>query len=192
MTTEPNPPIVVMGVQGVGKSTIGSGVAAVLGLPFVDGDRLHPERNIRQMAAGVPLQDADRLPWLQAVGEVLAAHRGSGVVVACSALKRSYRDILRSYAPDLYIVEPWGPVELVARRVTARTHEYMPAELLQSQFDTLEPLGDDEHGIRVSIEPAPSEIVATVLADYRAQTSGHAGAAQGAAAAHRAEAEGSR
>lgn len=192
MTTEPNPPIVVMGVQGVGKSTIGSGVAAVLGLPFVDGDRLHPERNIRQMAAGVPLQDADRLPWLQAVGDVLAAHRGSGVVVACSALKRSYRDILRSYAPDLYIVEPWGPVELVARRVTARTHEYMPPELLQSQFDTLEPLGDDERGIRVSIEPPPSEIVATVLADYRAQTSGRAGAGQGAAAAHRAEAEGSR
>lgn len=169
MTKEPPVPVVVMGVQGIGKSTIGSLLAARLGLPFVDGDRLHPPRNIELMAAGIPLQDEDREPWLRSVGEVLAAHP-DGVVVACSALKREYRDILRSYATDLYIVEPWGPIEVVQERVRSRTHDYMPPELLQSQYDTLEPLAADERGIRVSIEPTPAEIVDRVAADYRART----------------------
>src|SRR5690606_27230771 len=140
-----------------------------LGMPFVDGDRLHPPRNIELMASGVPLDDEDREPWLHRVGEALAAHRDGGVVVACSALKREYRDILRSYAPGVYFVEPWGPIELVRERVESRTHEYMPAELLQSQYDTLEPLASDEFGVRVSVEPAPERIVDQVLADYRSR-----------------------
>ncbi|QTV79905.1 gluconokinase [Microbacterium sp. NIBRBAC000506063] len=156
-----------MGAQGTGKTTIGGLLAERLGVAFVDGDRLHTPENIERMAAGRPLGDAEREPWLRRVGETIAARRGEGgVVVACSALKRSYRDILREYEPELYIVEPHGSIELVAARVSARAHEYMPPALLRSQFDTLESLQDDECGIRVGIEPAPDEIVATIVADY--------------------------
>lgn len=159
-----------MGVQGVGKSTIGEMLAARLGVPFIDGDSLHPPRNIEIMAAGMPLNDADREPWLHLVGETLVTHRGQGgVVVACSALKRRYRDLLRTHAPDLYIVEPWGEIDLVAQRVRARSHEYMPATLLRSQFDALEPLAPDERGIRVSIEQTPDRLVETIIVDH-AQT----------------------
>ena len=167
MTAGTSVSIVVMGVQGVGKSTIGGLLADRLGVPFVDGDSLHPPRNVELMAAGTPLEDVDREPWLHIVGETLDAHRAEGgVVVACSALKRRYRDVLREHVPGLYIVEPSGPIELVTERVSARTHEYMPATLLQSQYETLERLGDDERGIRVSIEPSPAEIVDTVIGDY--------------------------
>ncbi len=169
MTEEPVS-IVVMGVQGSGKSTIGSLLAERLGLPFVDGDRLHSERNIELMAAGTPLQDADREPWLHSVGEVLATHDGSGVVIACSALRRDYRDLLRSYAPGLYVVEPYGPIGVVRERVQSRTHEYMPPELLQSQYDTLEPLAGDERGIRVSIEQPPAAMVEQILQHYPSAT----------------------
>jgi len=162
--------VVVMGVQGIGKSTIGRLLAQRLDVPFVDGDRLHPPQNVERMAAGIPLDDEAREPWLHLVGETLAEHRDSGgVVVACSALKRRYRDILREHAPDVYIVEPWGPIEVVARRVNARTHEYMPPTLLQSQYDTLESLYDDERGIRISIAPPPEQIVDEVVRHYRAE-----------------------
>ncbi|WP_309102422.1 gluconokinase [Microbacterium sp.] len=167
MPQEGTASIVVMGVQGVGKSTIGRLLAERLAVPYVEGDELHPPRNIELMAAGRPLQDADREPWLHAVGGTLARHHASGVVVACSALKRRYRDVLRGHAPELYVVEPWGPIELVARRIAARTHEYMPPSLLRSQFDTLEPLGEDERGIRVSIDQSPAEIIDEVAADLR-------------------------
>lgn len=165
--------IVVMGVQGVGKSTIGRLLAERLALPYVDGDELHPPRNIELMAAGTPLQDSDREPWLHLVGDTLARHAGSGVVVACSALKRRYRDVLRAHAPGLYVVEPWGPIELVAERIAARTHEYMPPSLLRSQYDTLEPLDDDEWGIRVSIEQSPVEIVDEVTQDLGDRSRAH-------------------
>lgn len=155
--------IVVMGVQGTGKSTIGALLAEHYGVPFIDGDRLHPERNVTLMAAGQPLTDADREPWLDRVAATLTEHAAAGgVVVACSALKRAYRDRIVASAPDTRFVELHGSIELVAERIGRREHEYMPATLLQSQYDILEPLQPDEHGLRVGIEPPPQVIVATV------------------------------
>lgn len=176
MTMSHRPPvaIVVMGVQGIGKTTTGRMLASRLGVPFTDGDSLHPARNVALMAAGTPLDDADREPWLRLVGDTIASHAATGgVVVACSALKRAYRDTLRAHAPSLYIVEPWGPIELIASRIAARSHEYMPPTLLQSQYDTLEPLEPDERGIRVSVEQSPDDVVEEILSDYLA----HAGEA---------------
>lgn len=172
MTMAHRPPvaIVVMGVQGIGKTTTGQMLASRLGVPFIDGDSLHPARNVELMASGTPLGDDDREPWLRLVGDTIASHAAAGgVVVACSALKRAYRDTLRAHAPALYIVEPWGPIELVAARIAARSHEYMPATLLQSQYDTLEPLQADERGIRVSVEQSPDHVVEEILADYLAK-----------------------
>lgn len=158
--------IAVMGVQGVGKSTLGALLAERLEVPFVDGDSLHPARNIELMASGTPLTDADRAPWLAAVGEVLVDVPDGGVVVACSALRRSYRDVLRAYDRRVYFVEPWAPFELVRERIASRSHEYMPPTLLKSQYDMLEPLAADERGIRVSVASSPEEIAAEILADY--------------------------
>lgn len=159
--------IVVMGVQGVGKTTVGTLLAERLGVPFIDGDRLHPPRNVELMASGRPLTDEDREPWLRLVGQALADHRATGgLVIVCSALRRSYRDLIRSYDPAVFFVEPYGPMELVAERVRTRAHEYMPPGLLQSQYDTLEPLAADERGLRVSVEPAPEVIVEQVLERY--------------------------
>lgn len=155
--------IVVMGVQGIGKSTIGALLAARLEVPFVDGDRLHSERSIALMAAGTPLTDDDREPWLHAVGGTLADRAATGVVVACSALRRAYRDIIRAHAPDVLFIEPWAPIELVRERVAARDHEYMPAGLLQSQYDTLEPLGDDERGLRIAATATPEQATADIM-----------------------------
>lgn len=156
--------LVVMGVQGTGKTTIGRLLAEHFGVPFVDGDALHPQSNVDLMAAGVPLTDEDRGPWLDRVGETLAEHGASGgVVVACSALKRAYRDRILRFAPDADFIELHGSMKLVSERIGERTHEYMPPGLLQSQFDTLEPLEADEPGMRVGIEPAPTEIVAAVV-----------------------------
>ena len=157
------PPIVVMGVQGSGKSTIGQLLADRLGVPFIDGDRLHSTENIAIMAAGSALTDVERIPWLREVGRVLAEGSDPGVVVACSALKRSYRDLLRESAPTLFVVDPEGPMDLVAARISARQHEYMPPVLLQSQYDTLEPLGADELGVIVDISQPPAGIVGAAL-----------------------------
>ena len=153
------PPIVVMGVQGSGKSTIGTLLAARLGVAFVDGDRLHSPENVAIMAAGNALTDAEREPWLREVGRALAENATTGIVIACSALKRSYRDLLRESAPELFIVYPEGSMELVSARIGARIHEFMPAGLLQSQFDTLEPLQSDERGVTVDIALSPAQII---------------------------------
>ena len=158
----------VMGVQGAGKSTIGTLLAERLGVDFVDGDRLHSEENIATMAAGTALTDAERLPWLQDVGRVLQSGADTGIVVVCSALKRDYRDLIREFVPNLFVVDPEGPMSLVAERISARQHEYMPPVLLQSQYDTLEPLEADEAGIVVDIRRTPHELIDEIVAAVRA------------------------
>jgi carbohydrate kinase (thermoresistant glucokinase family) len=150
--------LVVMGVSGSGKTTIGHTLAAQLHVPFVDGDDLHPAANVRKMASGTPLTDEDRVPWLKRVGEVLAS--ASGIVVACSALRRSYRDAIRAVAPDVVFVQlDVGAAELESR-LRVRRHHYMPASLLPSQLASLEPLQDDEAGVRVNAAGPPADVVA--------------------------------
>lgn len=156
------PVIVVMGVQGCGKSTLGSMLADRFGIPFVDGDDLHPARNRALMSAGTALSDDDRLPWLRAVGQQLADGTPGGIVVACSALKRTYRDLLREYAPGVVFVHPYGPQDLIAARISLREHEYMPPSLLDSQYLTLEHLDDGENGIVLDVGAPPQELVADV------------------------------
>lgn len=152
-------PIVVMGVSGTGKSTIGLGLAAALGMPFVEGDDLHPDANVAKMAAGIPLTDADRAPWLDRI----AAELDRAVAVACSALKRSYRDRLRVAAPDLVLVYLHGAPELLASRMAQRDGHFMPTSLLQSQLSTLEEPASDEDVIPVDVMLRPDEIVDLVV-----------------------------
>ena len=154
-----------MGVSGSGKSTVGELLAAALALPFVDGDDLHPAQNKKKMAAGIALNDADRAPWLDAIGAVLA--RGS-VVVACSALRRRYRDRLRAAAPELRLLYLRGSAELLRERVSGRAHAFMPAKLLDSQLATLEEPGADEGALTLDVSLAPEEIVALAVKWYEA------------------------
>ena len=150
-----------MGVSGSGKSTVGAALARALSVPFVDADVLHPEANRLKMAAGIPLDDADRMPWL----DLVAAQLASGpIVVACSALKRAYRDRLRESAPGLALVFLDATAVLLAPRLASRTHEYMPASLLASQLATLEPPADDEHPIRLDVTRPVDELVAAAIA----------------------------
>lgn len=160
---------VVMGVSGCGKSTVGARLAEALKLPFLEGDVLHPESNVARMAAGVALSDEDREGWLQALAERLRqAHvAGRGLVLSCSALKRAYRDILRSGAPGLRLVYLHGDHALLAARMAARTGHYMPLSLLDSQLATLEPPGVDENALGFEVASRPEDIVAAVLADRR-------------------------
>lgn len=145
-----------MGVSGSGKSTVGVALADALGLPFVEGDALHPSANRRKMAAGRPLTDEDRAPWLDAIAEVLA---DGPVVVSCSALKRAYRDRLREADPALVLVYLHGTRDLLASRLGSRTHEFMPTTLLDSQLATLEEPAADEETLPFDIELRPDEIV---------------------------------
>lgn len=160
---------VVMGVSGCGKSTVGLRLAEALQLPFLEGDVLHPESNVARMAAGVPLSDEDREGWLQALSERLRqAHAaGHGLVISCSALKRSYRDILRRGAPGLRLVYLHGEHALLTARMAARTGHYMPLSLLNSQFATLESPGADENVQGFDVAERVDDIVATVLAGRR-------------------------
>jgi len=151
----PFPPVIVMGVSGSGKSTVGELLAQDAGVPFLDGDDLHPESNRRKMAEGHALDDDDRRPWLEEVGRALAGRPEGGPVVACSALKRSYRDILRAAAPDAVFVHLAGDHDLLAERLGGREGHFMPSSLLASQLRTLEPLGDDEQGITLDITDDP-------------------------------------
>lgn len=163
-----NPPgrVVVMGVSGSGKSTVGLALAQRLRIPFVDADTLHPAANIAKMAAGEPLDDDDRYPWLDKVGEWLADHRDGGVV-SCSALKRRYRDQLRAHCPDVEFLHLAGSPALIGGRLAARTGHFMPAALLRSQFDALEQLAADEPGATVDVGRDVDAIIDTFLSRPR-------------------------
>ncbi|MFQ1701135.1 gluconokinase [Loktanella agnita] len=161
---------VVMGVSGCGKSSIGAAFAAQTGARFVDADDLHPQSNIDKMAAGIPLTDEDRKPWLEIVGRSFAQSDGP-LVIACSALKRSYRDIIRkTAAAPVAHLHLDGAQAVIARRMASRQDHFMPTTLLDSQFATLEPLGADEVGTRVDIDQAPEAIVAELIAHFREET----------------------
>ncbi|HEY0903012.1 MAG TPA: gluconokinase [Marmoricola sp.] len=159
---------IVMGVSGSGKSTVGAALAQRLRTPYADADDLHPEGNVAKMAAGQPLDDRDRRPWLDLVGRWLAAHPG-GAVMSCSALKRSYRDRLRGHADGVAFVLLHGSPEVIRRRQGVRTGHFMPASLLTSQLSTLEPLAPDEHGVTIDVEQDVETIVEEVLAWGRSQ-----------------------
>lgn len=153
-----------MGVSGCGKSTVGALLAQELSAKFLDGDSLHPAANIQKMAAGIPLDDIDRQPWLQEVGRRLAAEDGNSLVIACSALKRSYRDVIRSGAPDARFIHLYGTASLLSVRMAARPGHFMPPSLLESQLQTLEPLGEGEAGMVLNIGESPARIAAEAAA----------------------------
>ena len=159
-----------MGVSGSGKSTVAQALAQALQIHFVEGDALHSPHNIERMAAGIALTDADRHGWLQDVARQLdnAAARSVGVVVSCSALKRSYRDLLRAATPDLRFVFLHGSFDLLRERLATRVGHYMPASLLQSQLDALEPPGADESPISLPITLPPADIVARAVHQLKA------------------------
>ncbi len=158
--------IVVMGVSGVGKTTIARLLADRLGVPFAEGDDFHSAANVAKMSAGVPLEDADRWPWLAAVGGWLRERQtaGTGGVVTCSALRRAYRDVLRAAAPGAYFVHLDGSEELVAERMRGRSGHFMPPGLLRSQFAALEPLGPDEDGTVVDVGGSPERLAEVAAA----------------------------
>ncbi|WP_030198230.1 gluconokinase [Streptomyces sp. NRRL S-87] len=160
---EPQPVVVVMGVSGTGKTTVGRLLAAALHVRYADGDDFHPPRNVAKMAAGTPLDDADRRPWLDAVGAWARERGDRGGVVSASALKRAYRDRLRAAAPDAVFVHLAGDRDLIGRRMAARTGHFMPVELLDSQFAALEPLGSDERGVVVPVDGTPEETARLAL-----------------------------
>ncbi|MEX0429651.1 gluconokinase [Nocardioides sp. DS6] len=152
------PLLVVMGVSGSGKSTIGAAIAQRLRVPFADADDFHPPANIAKMSAGHPLDDHDRYPWLEAIGEWLASHP-DGAVMSCSALKRKYRDQLRHHAHAVAFLHLAGTREVIARRQASRPGHFMPASLLTSQFRTLEPLEPDEAGLTIDVDQDVDAIV---------------------------------
>lgn len=166
-------PIIVMGVSGSGKSTVGKALADKLGAVFLEGDGFHPPANIAKMSSGIPLTDDDRWPWLDALGGAMktAGDSGSNAVAACSALRRSYRDRLRAIlGPDLLFVLLDGRKNLIETRLGRRSGHFMPPGLLDSQFETLERPGADEHAIIADVSQDPQNVVLHVLAELRAQT----------------------
>ncbi|MCX5202244.1 gluconokinase [Streptomyces sp. NBC_00237] len=151
--------VIVMGVAGTGKSTIGALLAERVSVAYAEGDDFHPAANVAKMAAGVPLEDADRWPWLDSVGAWARERGEAGGVASCSALKRAYRDRLREAAPGVAFVHLAGSRELIESRMRERKGHFMPVALLDSQFAALEGLGDDEYGVTVDVEGTPEEIV---------------------------------
>jgi gluconokinase len=159
--------IVVMGVSGSGKTTIARGIAdaSSLRLTFAEADEFHPKVNIEKMESGVPLTDEDRWPWLRALRDwmVERAAAGESTIITCSALKRTYRDLLREGPPSLDFVHLDGPAEVIRERMSGRKGHFMPPELLQSQIDTLEPLGPDESGVVLDVRKSPEELVSEAV-----------------------------
>ncbi len=156
----------VMGVSGSGKSTIGQALARALDIPYVEGDAHHPPENVKLMAAGTPLTDANRAGWLRTLALQIRAAKEerTGLVVSCSALKRSYRDILRAEATDLRFLFLRGNRALLAERLATRKGHFMPASLLESQLSTLEEPEPDENAWVCDITESPDEIVASLVA----------------------------
>jgi gluconokinase len=161
--------IVVMGVSGSGKTSAAQELTRQLGWEYIEGDDLHPEANVAKMAAGTPLDDEDRWPWLQEIAEVIGAHEAAGtsLIVTCSALKRDYRDLLRDGHPSVWFAHVDVPREVLAARLAQRKGHYMPPSLLDSQLATLERLGDDEPGDVIAGNGPLDQTVAAVLRDLR-------------------------
>ncbi len=159
---------VVMGVAGSGKTTVARMLAERIGVEYAEADTFHSEANIAKMSTGTPLTDADRAPWLEAIRDWLTAEADAGrpTVVTCSALKRSYRDVLRTARGRVRFLHLHGSPEMLAERITGRSGHFMPTSLLPSQLATLEPLDDDEDGLTVDVAAPPEEIVDDVVARY--------------------------
>lgn len=155
------PPLVIMGVSGTGKTVVGRQVARALGRPFVDSDDLHSPANKAKMHAGIPLSDEDRAPWLSVVAARLASDPAP--LIACSALKRSYRDLLRATAPRTVFVHLSGDRDVIAGHLNRRSHEFMSPELLDSQLATLEPLAADEAHLTIAIDAPIQAVCQTIL-----------------------------
>lgn len=155
-----------MGVSGAGKTAVGSALARAIGVEFVEGDAYHSAENVRKMAAGVPLTDDDRAGWLRLLAEQLERSRraNTGMVLASSALKRSYRDVLRTGAPDVRFIHLKGPRELLAERLRGRHGHFMPPSLLDSQLETLEEPEPDEHAWVYDVSAPVQEIVENIVA----------------------------
>jgi gluconokinase len=158
--------IVVMGVSGAGKSTVGRAIADAMGWDFAEGDDFHPAANVEKMASGHPLTDDDRWPWLRTIGDWLSAHESAGTsaVVTCSALRRRYRDLLREGRPDVRFCHVEADSAVLQERLERRQGHYMPPSLLPSQLATLEPLEPDEPGVSVSVVGDPDENIRHALA----------------------------
>jgi gluconokinase len=154
--------IVVMGVAGSGKTTVGRTLAERLGVEYAEADTFHPKANIAKMSASVPLTDDDRGPWLRALAQWISAHQASGGVVSSSALKRRYRDILRT-GGKVWFLHLDGPRDVIAERMKRRSGHFMPVSLLDSQLADLEPLETDERGQVADIGDAPEDIVRAAL-----------------------------
>ena len=163
--------ILVMGVAGSGKSTVGAGLARTFDAQFLEGDDVHPEANVQKMAAGIPLTDADREPWLATLADLLADRHARGVstVLACSALRRAYRDRLRSAVPigEWFLVLLAADADVLRSRLASRRGHYMPASLLESQLATLEPLDADETGATIDAGRAEGDVLAAAMAAVR-------------------------
>jgi gluconokinase len=159
--------IVVMGVSGSGKTSAAQELTRQLGWEYIEGDDLHPEANVAKMASGIPLDDEDRWPWLQRIAEVIGEREAAGtsVIVTCSALKRSYRDLLREGHPSVWFAHVQASPKVLADRLAHRTGHYMPPSLLDSQLATLEPLGDDEPGDVIAGDGPLQQTVADLLAE---------------------------
>ena len=154
--------IIIMGVCGTGKTTVGEAVAERLGCPFLEGDSFHPAANVEKMRAGTPLDDEDRWPWLRDLGQAIAAkgQRAAPVIATCSALKRAYRDCLRDQiGGETLFVLLHGERDLLMRRLNERTHRYMPSSLLDSQLETLEPPDADERALSLDVAMSPGGLV---------------------------------
>lgn len=167
----PTTTIVVMGVSGSGKSTVAEGLVQRLGWEFAEGDEFHPKANVEKMASGTPLDDDDRWPWLRTLAGWIAEHEQAGrsVVVTCSALKRSYRDLLRDGNPSVWFAHVTVDPDVLRERLQRRAGHYMPASLLDSQLATLEQLQPDEPGAEVSGAGTPDEVVEQLLAVLEAE-----------------------